>query len=48
MIGHSVGELGCSYGDGCLTEEETILVAYERGRISIETELIHGLMAAVG
>nr|CAD7428086.1 unnamed protein product [Timema monikensis] len=47
-IGHSVGELGCAYIDGCLTAEETILAAYYRGLASIETDLIPGYMAAVG
>ncbi|KAK9504077.1 hypothetical protein O3M35_010502 [Rhynocoris fuscipes] len=48
IIGHSVGELGCAYADGCLTAEQTILAAYARGRASIEVDLITGMMAAVG
>ncbi|XP_065215656.1 fatty acid synthase-like [Planococcus citri] len=48
IIGHSAGEVGCAYADGCLTAEQTILAAYYRGLVSIETELIHGTMAAVG
>ncbi|XP_059621795.1 fatty acid synthase-like [Phlebotomus argentipes] len=48
IIGHSVGELGCAYGDGCLTAEEMILSAYSRGKVSVETEKIFGSMAAVG
>ncbi|KAJ4448697.1 hypothetical protein ANN_00087 [Periplaneta americana] len=48
IVGHSVGELGCSYMDGCFTAEQMVLAAYFRGRASIETELIDGLMAAVG
>ncbi|XP_075983865.1 fatty acid synthase-like [Anticarsia gemmatalis] len=48
IIGHSVGELGCAYADGCLTAEEMILSAYYRGLVSLETEFIHGSMAAVG
>nr|XP_018901189.1 PREDICTED: fatty acid synthase-like [Bemisia tabaci] len=48
IVGHSVGELGCAYADGCFTAEEMILSAYARGRASIETELIHGKMAAIG
>ncbi|CAG2053366.1 unnamed protein product [Timema podura] len=47
-VGHSVGELGCAYIDGCLTAEETILAAYYRGLASNETELIPGYMAAIG
>ncbi|KOB69631.1 Uncharacterized protein OBRU01_16488, partial [Operophtera brumata] len=34
QIGHSVGELGCAYADGCLTAEEMILSAYSRGLVS--------------
>ncbi|XP_046603296.1 fatty acid synthase-like [Neodiprion virginianus] len=48
IIGHSLGELGCAYADGCFTAEEMILVAHIRGVVSLETELIHGSMAAVG
>ncbi|XP_026740412.1 fatty acid synthase-like [Trichoplusia ni] len=48
IIGHSVGELGCAYADGCFTPEEMILSAYSRGLASIETPFIKGSMAAVG
>ncbi|CAK1589941.1 unnamed protein product [Parnassius mnemosyne] len=48
IIGHSVGELGCAYADGCFTAEEMILSAYGRGLASIETPFIKGSMAAVG
>lgn len=48
MIGHSVGELGCAYADGCFTAEQMILSAYSRGKASIETDLIKGFMAAIG
>ncbi|XP_034245130.1 fatty acid synthase-like [Thrips palmi] len=48
IIGHSVGELGCGYADGCFTAEQMVLAAHARGRASIETELIRGTMAAVG
>lgn len=48
MIGHSVGELGCAYADGCFTAEEMLLSAHARGRASLETKLIPGMMAAVG
>ncbi|XP_038216620.1 fatty acid synthase-like [Zerene cesonia] len=48
IIGHSVGELGCAYADGCLTAEETILSAYSRGLVSVQTPFIKGSMAAVG
>ncbi|KAI5651690.1 acyl transferase domain-containing protein [Phthorimaea operculella] len=48
IIGHSVGELGCGYTDGCLSDEEMILTAYSRGKASLEAKLIRGSMAAVG
>ncbi|XP_022162608.1 fatty acid synthase-like [Myzus persicae] len=48
MIGHSVGELGCGYADGCFTAEEVIMAAYARGRASLDTKLPKGMMAAVG
>ncbi|XP_049879210.1 fatty acid synthase-like [Pectinophora gossypiella] len=48
IIGHSVGELGCAYADGCFTAEQMILSAYSRGLASIETPFIKGSMAAVG
>ncbi|KAJ8711409.1 hypothetical protein PYW07_008651 [Mythimna separata] len=48
IIGHSVGELGCAYADGCLSAEEMILAASSRGRMSLETKFIRGSMAAVG
>lgn len=48
IVGHSVGELGCAYADGCFTAEQMILAAYARGRASIETKLIDGMMAAIG
>ncbi|XP_050677552.1 fatty acid synthase-like [Leptidea sinapis] len=48
IIGHSVGELGCAYADGCFTAEQMILAAYSRGLASVETPFIKGSMAAVG
>ncbi|XP_035740323.1 fatty acid synthase-like isoform X2 [Vespa mandarinia] len=48
IIGHSVGELGCAYADGCFTAEEMILAAYSRGIALMETEISHGSMATVG
>ena len=48
IIGHSVGELGCAYADGCFTAEQMILAAYSRGVASIETPMIQGSMAAIG
>ncbi|CAH0395943.1 unnamed protein product [Bemisia tabaci] len=48
IVGHSVGELGCAYADNCLTLEQTILSSYARGKASLESTLIEGMMAAVG
>ena len=48
IIGHSVGELGCAYADGCFTAEQMILSAYSRGMASIETKTVLGSMAAIG
>ncbi|XP_033220326.1 fatty acid synthase-like isoform X2 [Belonocnema kinseyi] len=48
MLGHSVGELGCAYADGCITSEEMVLAAFSRGLASIESDLPKGSMAAVG
>ncbi|XP_055680186.1 fatty acid synthase-like [Lutzomyia longipalpis] len=48
IVGHSVGELGCAYADGCFTPEQVILAAYWRGRSIVDTELIPGMMASVG
>ncbi|KAJ8980787.1 hypothetical protein NQ317_004788 [Molorchus minor] len=48
IIGHSVGELGCAYADGCMTAEQMILSSYSRGRASLEATLIKGMMAAIG
>lgn len=48
IVGHSVGELGCAYADGCVTAEEMILSSYSRGLTSVETKVVFGSMAAVG
>ncbi|XP_068150522.1 fatty acid synthase [Drosophila tropicalis] len=49
IIGHSAGELGAAYMDGCLTAEQTVLAAYWRGKSVLETpDLAEGKMAAVG
>jgi len=48
IVGHLLGELGCAYVDGCFTAEQMVLAAYYHGRASLETELIKGVMAAVG
>ena len=48
IVGHSVGELGCAYADGCLSGAETVLAAYWRGRCVKDANLPAGGMAAVG
>ena len=48
IIGHSVGELGCAYADGCFSAEQMIMAALSRGQASQEAQLIRGSMAAVG
>eukprot|EP00102_Acyrthosiphon_pisum_P019878 XP_016657088.1 PREDICTED: fatty acid synthase-like [Acyrthosiphon pisum] len=48
IIGHSLGELGCAYADGCFTAEEMLLASYARGQATLKTELIPGMMAAIG
>lgn len=48
ILGHSVGELGCSFADGCMTPEETVLCAYWRGVCVKGAKLPPGGMAAVG
>ncbi|KAL1480339.1 hypothetical protein MTO96_051117 [Rhipicephalus appendiculatus] len=48
MVGHSFGEVGCAYADGCLTAEESVLCAYWRGRCVDTGNLPPGAMAAVG
>lgn len=47
-VGHSVGELVCSYADGSLSLKEALMCAYWRGKISCEEQHIDGRMAAVG
>ena len=48
IVGHSVGELGCAYGDGVFNHEQMLLAAYWRGKCVEEAHLPKGLMAAVG
>lgn len=47
FVGHSLGELGCAYADGCLTAEQTILSAHAFGRLSNEMSHSNGLMVDV-
>ncbi|XP_043668271.1 fatty acid synthase-like [Vespula pensylvanica] len=39
IIGHSIGELGCAYADGCFTAEEMILAAYSEGLALTTTKI---------
>lgn len=48
IIGHSAGENSCAYADNCLTLEQAVLAAYERGKASTEIKTIKGMMAAIG
>jgi hypothetical protein len=48
LIGHSLGETACAYADGSLTLEQAVLASYERGAVSNETEMVKGMMAAIG
>lgn len=48
MFGHSLGENGCAYADGCFNKYETLMAAYSRGKVSEFLTPEKGLMAAVG
>lgn len=47
VIGHSIGEIACAYTDERLTAEQTILIAYYYGLISLEAEFIHSTKIVV-
>jgi len=48
IIGHSMGELCCAYADGTFTLEQTILAAYYRSKLIMDTKIEPGAMAVVG
>ncbi len=48
IIGHSVGELGCAYADGCFTAEQAILTAYSYGLISNQVKCKPSIMHNIG
>lgn len=48
IIGHSIGELGCAYADGCLTAEETLKAAYYFGLAILNSKIPVGITAIVG
>jgi acyl transferase domain-containing protein/NADPH:quinone reductase-like Zn-dependent oxidoreductase/aryl carrier-like protein len=35
VVGHSMGEIACSYADGCLTEEQCIQISYIRSQLVV-------------
>ncbi|XP_070172151.1 fatty acid synthase-like [Polyergus mexicanus] len=47
IMGYSIGELICGYADGCLTAEETIMLAYYVGLAFLKSKIIEGLMAEI-
>ncbi|KMQ91967.1 fatty acid synthase [Lasius niger] len=47
IIGHSLGELSCSYADGAFTLEQTILAAYYKGKSILDSDLEPGAMAVI-
>jgi fatty acid synthase len=47
VIGHSFGEVGCAYADGCLTRRQAILTAYWRGKIVETARLPKGMSPEV-
>ncbi|CAL1678658.1 unnamed protein product [Lasius platythorax] len=47
IMSHSIGELICGYADGCLTAEETIMLAYYVGLAFLKSKIIDGLMAEI-
>lgn len=48
VVGHSVGELGCAYADGCLTAEQVLKAAYYCGLAVLNSKIAPGAMATVG
>ena len=48
MIGYSAGELACGYTDGCLTQEEALLLSYYQGKSYNDVQAVGDAMASVG
>lgn len=48
MFGHSLGENGCAYADGCYDTYEALMAAFARGKAIELLKPEKGLMAAVG
>lgn len=47
-LGHSLGENGVAYADGCFDVREACLGGYARGYVSKKQKLKPGLMVSVG
>jgi fatty acid synthase len=47
IVGHSVGEFGCAYMDGCFTAQQAVLAAYHCSLAVLETDLINGMLVTV-
>ncbi|GAB6031066.1 hypothetical protein CHUAL_007877 [Chamberlinius hualienensis] len=47
IIGHSIGEISCAYADGCITEEQGVLLAYWRNKVVMENSDLNCLMYSV-
>lgn len=48
MVNPHAGEIACGYASGCLTRDQTLEVAYHRGRLPVQHGLKGGLMIATG
>ncbi|GAB6031065.1 hypothetical protein CHUAL_007876 [Chamberlinius hualienensis] len=48
IIGHSIGEISCAYADGCITEEQCVLLAYWRTALIKENTDPNCIMYSVG
>ncbi|XP_050431818.1 fatty acid synthase-like [Adelges cooleyi] len=48
MFGHSLGENGCAYADGCFDSYGALMAAFARGKVAEFLKPSEGLMAAVG
>ena len=45
IVGHSLGEVGCGYADGCLTAEGAVLAAYWSSDFSFDYLSYHNELA---
>ncbi len=44
----AAGEIACGYASGCLSREQTLKIAFHRGRLPVAHGLTGGLMVATG